>query len=254
MILSPFNSIFFLGIRKSPGVECPYIQTFAHDDNVLFEIIRTTDEPPASVDLVNAVTGIDVITLTRQTYSVGADEVVDCFNLNNIDDGFYYLAIGDNESETFRITSDPEILKFTSLIEYSTADNRSRRDVVGIAENKRLYFSFRIPGGFKANGWSFSVDNEQFVTSMSDIVELYGRESTQLSLTMGLSQGVPIWFGELLNRLLTCRYVYIDGERYARFESSVPEIEQPIEYVNSFIFTQKLQRINYLEPHKTTDQ
>lgn len=251
MIISPFNSIFFLGFRKSPGIECPYIQTFAKSDNILVEVIRTTDEASQPAVLVNAETGEDIMTLPKQSYSLGTDDVVDCHYLTNAADGFYFLAIGDNESETFRITDDAEILGKTALFEYSTANNDIRRDVAGMAGDNRLYFSFRVPGGFKESGFDFSIDNEQFVTAMSDIVELYGRESVQMTFTLGLSRGVPVWFGDLLNRLLTCRYVYIDGKRYARFESSVPEKEQTLDGVNSFVFTQKLQRINHIEPIKS---
>lgn len=250
MILSPFNPIFFLGDRRSPGIECPYTQLFGCDDTILIEVIRTADETPCAVTLVNAETGEDVMDLARRTISIGSGEYADCYDMSGVPDGFYFLAIGDEESETFRVTSDPEMLRYTCLIEYSPAENKARRDVIGTANGERIYFSFRIPGGFKDNGWSFSVENEQFVTQLSDIVELYGMESCQYILTMGHSEGVPIWFGDLLNRLLTCKYVYIDGKRYARSESSVPEKEQTIDGTNSFVFTQKLQRINNIEPTK----
>lgn len=250
MILSPFNPIFFLGDRKSHGIECPYTQVFGCDDTILIEVIRSADEAPRTVVLVNAETGEDVMTLARRTCSIGDGEYVDCHDMSGVSDGFYFIAIGDDESETFRVTSDPELLRCTCLIEYSPADNKMRRDVVGEADGERIYFSFRIPGGFKDNGWNFSIDNEQFVTQLSDIVELYGKESCQQTLTVGHGEGVPIWFGDLLNRLLTCKYVYIDGKRYARYESSVPEKEQTIDGVNSFVFSQKLQKINHMEPTK----
>lgn len=250
MIMSPFNPIFFLGGRKCNGIESPYTQIFGSDDTILIEVIRTEDETPNIVTLVNAETGEDVMELAMRTISIGDGECVDCYDISGLVDGFYFLAIDDEESETFRVTSDTDMLRYTCLIEYSPADNKIRRDVLGMADGKRLYFSFRIPGGFKDNGWSFSVENEQFVTQLSDIVELYGRESCQHILTVGHSDGVPIWFGDLLNRLLTCKYVYIDGKRYARAESSVPEKEQTIDGVNSFVFTQKLQRIHNIEPTK----
>lgn len=250
MILSPFNPIFFSGGRKCHGIECPYVQVFRCEDNILMEAIRTAEESPLPVTLVNAETGEDVMDFPMRTISLGNDEYVDCYEMSGIAAGFYFVAIGELESETFRVTQDPEFLRDTCLIEYSPADNRTRRDVMGISDGQRIYFSFRVPGGFKDNGWTFAVDNDQFVTQFSDIVELYGRESSQQTLTVGHSDGVPIWFGDLLNRLLTCKYVYIDGRRYARYESSVPEKEQTTEGVNSFVFTQKLQRITNIEPTK----
>ena len=250
MILSPFNPIFFLRGRKAYGLDSPYVQTFSRFDRILVEVIRTDEEASPSVVLVDAETGEDVREIAGESFDIGNGEVVDCYALSRQREGYYFLAIGDDDSETFRVTGNAECLKDTVLIEYSASGNKLRRDVVGEADGERIYFSFRVPGGFKDNGWNFSIDNEQFVTQLSDIVELYGRESCQQTLTVGHGDGVPIWFGDLLNRLLTCRYVYIDGKRYARFESSVPEKEQTIDGVNSFVFTQKLQRINHMEPTK----
>ena len=250
MIISPFNSIFFLGSRKTDGLECPYVQTFSATDVVMIEVIRTSDEPAKAATLKDAMTGATIKILPIITYALGASDGLDRYTLSDIPDGIYYVSIGDEDSEPFRISSDPAFLKNTILVEYSAGDSNSRSDVVGAVHDERLYFTFRIPGGFKDSGWNFSIDNEQFITDQSDIVELYARESVQQTLTMGFSMGVPVWFGELLNRLLTCKYVYIDGKRFARFGSSVPEMEQTLDGVNSFIFSQKLQRINHLEPIK----
>lgn len=168
--------------------------------------------------------------------------------LSGLDDGCYVLRLNGNDSEPFIVVSDENALLGTVLIQYSLADNRTRKDAVSIVNDSRLFFSFRVQGGFKDSGCSFSVDNEQFVTDMSDIVELYGKESVQQNLVVGNSTGVPIWVGQLLNRILTCRYVYIDGKRFARYESSVPQKEQVMEGVNSFVFTQTVQKVNYIEP------
>lgn len=250
MIISPFNSIFFLKRHKHNGLPCPYTQVFSTEDEVMLQTIRAASESSVVAVLVNAETGVDVKNLPCNTYSMKDGAQVDCYKMSSVPPGFYFISIDGEESETFRITDDADLIEDTVLIEYSAANNHSRRDVLGENEENFLYFTFRVPGGFKDSGWDFSIDNEQFVTPESDIVELYGRESIQKTLTVGHSQGVPIWFGDLVNRLLTCRYVYIDGGRYARFESSVPEKEQTMDGMSSFVFSQKLQRINYLEPDK----
>ena len=59
---------------------------------------------------------------------------------------------------------------------------------------------------------------------------------------------MPVWYGALLNRLLTCSYVYIDGERYTRNESEVPATNILVDGMDSFVFTQSLRRVNELEP------
>lgn len=252
MIISPFNPIFFLKGRKLQGRESPYIQTFSKTDSIMFQIIRTSDESAATITLVNAETGEDFKNYApANTYSLGDDEYADIYDISPYTEGYYFLVVGDDESETFRVTRQDNLLEDTVVIQYSMSDNKRRRDVFGQTKSGTdFYFVIRMPGGFKDDGWNFSVENDQFVTQFSDIVELYARESTQETLTIGHSEGVPIWFGDFLNRLLTCKYVYIDGQRYVRFESSVPEKEQTIEGVNSFVFTQKLQKNNYINPTK----
>lgn len=75
----------------------------------------------------------------------------------------------------------------------------------------QYFFDFRVPGGFKDGGWTFGVDNEQFITSDEDIVELYSHEYTTMLFTLGNAMGCPVWFAELLNRVLCCNYVYSMG-------------------------------------------
>ena len=53
---------------------------------------------------------------------------------------------------------------------------------------------------------------------------------------------------ELLNRVLCCNYVYFDGVRYTRKESNVPELNQQIEGLKSFVFNQMLQKVRTMNP------
>lgn len=253
MIVSPFSPIFFLGARKTDGTECPYVQIFSRADDVALQVIRASDETKKVPVVVDAISGTQNNAFMSDTYSFGAQRI-DHFHFNANDaqlaNGYYYVRIGDEESEVFHITDNAYALKDSVLVEYCYGTNRRRLDVLGINGGTRLYFSFRIPGGFKDGGRAYSVDNEQFVTQTADIIEIYSIESIQQTLTIGSNEGAPIWFGDLLNRLLTCKYVYIDKQRYVRYQSSVPEFEQPLATVNSFIFTQKLQKINHIEPTK----
>ena len=60
--------------------------------------------------------------------------------------------------------------------------------------------------------------------------------------------GVPVWFGEMLNRILICSHVYFDGVKYSRKEANVPELTVQLEGVNSFVFNQTLQQSTNLDP------
>lgn len=245
MMISPFNPVFFLGQMKRSGAECPFTQVFSCSDTIVLEVLRDSSEDAVPC-LVHYIGDDSPMAVTAASHKVNSGTHVDCYRIAGLSAGTYYISVGDDDSEVFIVTDDGTVLDKTVLIEYSPADNSCRNDVIATVGEERIFFGFRIPGGFRDDGWEFSIDNEQFITPMSDIVELYGRESTQKTLTMGFSQGVPIWYGQLLNRILTCRYVYIDGVRYARYESSVPEKTQTLAGVNSFVFTQKLQEIRHL--------
>lgn len=74
-----------------------------------------------------------------------------------------------------------------------------------------------------------------------------------MKFTLGMSEGCPVWFAELLNRLLTCDYVYFDGVRFARKEASVPETNAVMDGLNSFVFTQNLQKVVNIDPKLTLE-
>lgn len=245
MILSPFTPLFFPPL-KVDGVESRYVQTFAKDDVILIELFGAPSET-LDFHVYSEPGHTEVSSITSESYTLSSTVKLHVIKLQ-LPEGCYTVMTNGRNSTMFKVTEDELALKDTVLIKYSPADNRTRADVAAIVDSKRVFFSFRVPGGFKDGGWSFSVDNEQFVTNDGDIMELYGRESTQMVLTIGHSAGVPIWFGQLINRLLTCKYVFIDGLRFARFESSVPEKTQVHNEVNSFVFTQNLQQIKYVEP------
>lgn len=244
MIISPFTPLFFIG-HRTDGIESEYVQIFSSDDRILIEVICSYGEA-ASVKVYNEPGHSLMSTPGLLSHTLNSSSVLR-YVLLNLPPGYYSVEIGDKCSEPFKVTDSPDEIEDTVLIQYSPADNRVRRDVVAFVDSQRLVFSLRLPGGFKDSGYSFSVDNEQFVTEFADIIELYGMESEQKNLTIGTSAGVPIWVGQILNRLLTCKYVYIDGVRHTRFESSVPQKEQVLEGVNSFVFTQTLQEVKYIK-------
>lgn len=246
MFISPFTPLFFSN-HKRDGIDSTYIQTFASTDEILIELIGTKhwvgygqvftepDHKPLYMIQWNK------WTVNDNTYLL--------FTTVSLSPGYYSIFISDyGTSNIFRVTDDPRILDKTTLIQYSMNNNRQRKDALFFINGMQRFFDFRVPGGFKDCDWTFAMDGEQFITSQSDIVQLYGLDSTQKKFTLGNSEGCPIWFAELLNRLLCCTYVYFDGERYARKDTSVPETTVLLEGVNSFVFTQNLQKVVNIDP------
>ena len=171
------------------------------------------------------------------------------FTTISLSPGYYSVNImGIGRSEVFRVTDDPLVLDKTTLIQYSMNNNRQRQDAVFFIDGMQYFFDFRVPGGFKDSNWTFGVESEQFVTPYADISQLFGLESTQKRFTLGGSMGVPVWFGEMLNRILICSHVYFDGIKYSRKEANVPELTVQLEGVNSFVFNQTLQQSTNLDP------
>lgn len=250
MIISPFTPIFFEDF-KSDGIESRYTQIFASTDQILFECLCADDET------VNfAIEGTDdygheiYIPINFSQWNIGNGFVLWFTVITGLSNGIYQIFNLDSEeySHYFRVTNEPAELAKTALIQYSMKDNKQRQDGVFVIAGMRYFFDFRVPGGFKDSGWTFAVENEQFITPEADPIELFALESTQKRFTLGGQEGVPVHFAEMLNRLLTCSYVYFDGIRYSRKDSSVPEMNVQIEGLDSFVFTQMLQKVNNLNP------
>lgn len=246
MIVSPFTPLFFIS-RKADGIESDYIQTFSTTDRILLQIIV----PTGAFVVAQIISEPDGETLTQIQFNGWAMNASThlWFASISLSPGYYSIDImGIGKSEIFRVTNDPQILDKTTLIQYSMKNNRQRGDAVFFIDGMQYFFDFRVPGGFKDSNWAFEVDGEQFTTDKADIMQLSALDSIQRKFTMGTSQGCPVWFGALLNRLLCCSYVYFDGERYARKDASVPEMTVQMDGVNSFVFTQNLQQVNNIDP------
>ena len=245
MTISPFTPLFFIG-DKADGIESEYIQTFATTDRILIQIICSPMEPVRGVILTEP-DSKQHSTIRFNHWDINEATRL-LFTELSLSPGFYSVKIEGETSVPFRVTDDADELAETTLIQYSMKNNRQRTDAVFFIDGMQYFFDFRVPGGFKDSGWTFSVENEQFTTPLGDISQLYGLESTQKDFTLGHGAGVPVWFGEMLNRILVCDHVYFDYKKYVRKDASVPEMEQPMAGVNSFIFTQKLQQSVWLDP------
>lgn len=248
MILSPFCPIFFEPRKGRNGAPSAYVQTFAPTDKIQLQLIGVSGETAPVTTVYDACTDSARHAVEWSTWDMNGTDLLHFATISGLSNGCYYIVMeGVGISEPFRVTDNVNELNQTTLIQYAMKDNRQRDDAVFLIDSMPTFFDFRVPGGFKDSGWQFGVENEQFVTDDANIVELFGMESVAKTFTMGEGDGVPIWFGELLNRLLTCHYVYFDGVRYARKDSNVPELATQDETLNSFIITQVVQKVTLLD-------
>lgn len=246
MKISPFTPLCFEPYT-SDGLPSRYVQLWAPTDNILVEMFAETGEPAPEVTLYNARTGDMIDTIECLSWQMNTEKVMYFFELRGLSNGCYKLQVGDKTCDAFRITDDAHLLSRTRLIQYANVDNRQRDDAAFLIDNMPTWFDFRVPGGFKDSGWVFGVENEQFATQHADLVELYARDYVTKTFTLGGPEGVPVWYAELLNRLLTCQLVFINGERFARNESEVPSMTTLVDGLDSFVFTQVLRKVTELE-------
>lgn len=246
MIVSPFTPLFF-DTRKTDGIESDYIQTFSTNDRILLQIFGKPDDDPV-VFVLERPSGKTLYRISFNQWHINENTTL-FFTEIILSPGYYNVYFNNyGSSDVFRVTDDLQVLKNTTLIQYSMKNNRQRSDVMFFIDGMQYFFDFRVPGGFKDSSWSFSVENEQFTTPLGDISQLFGLPTTQKKFTLGSSAGVPVHYAEMLNLILTCTHVYFDDVKYSRKESSTPEMNATIEGVNSFIFTQMLQRSVHLDP------
>lgn len=243
--VSPFTPIFFNPTTDRFGARSKYMQIFAPTDQVLIEVIAVSEYKVITGTLINLENSTEH-EITWDVWAMNATTKLYYYVITGLATGYYCFDINGMTSESFKITDESNELAETTLIQYSMKDNKQRTDGVFWVGDKHLFFDFRAPGGFKDNDWTFGVNNEQFVTSDEDIVDLFSMETTQKPFTLGNAMGCPIWYADLLNRIMSCTYVYFNGERFSRKESSVPELTQEIEGLKSYIFKITLQEIRHV--------
>lgn len=245
-IVSPFTPLFFSPSSDVSGCKSRYTQVFAPTDQILIEVIVRAESRAITGKIISVCDNSEM-DIEWNVWSMNDSDKLYYYVITGLEDGYYMVNVNDSNSEPFRITSDESVLKNTTLIQYSSKDNKDRQDVIFWISEQQMFFDWRVHGGFKDSNWSFGVDNEQFTNSENDLSEIYSRHYTMKTFTLGGNIGCPIWYGEHLNRILSCTYVYFNGKRYIRSESNVPEINQVIDDVRSYVFNQILREIQFVD-------
>lgn len=249
-IVSPFTPLFFSPSTDEFQAPSRCVQVWSTEDEILVQVISysTSDSvPTAKLNSYDEKMVKTETSLVWSTWRMNTDVTIYWTTLSGLAEGLYSVTI-DEESDKFFVTADEDKLAKTTLLQYSMDSNRERQDVCFWIDAQQYYFSWRVPGGFKDNGWQFGVDNEQFTDIYYDTLDVRAHEKLIMTFTLGNSIGVPPWYAHLLNRILSCTYVYFDGVRYARSEGSVPEANELIENLKSYIYKQAVVKVENLEP------
>ncbi|RGM23957.1 hypothetical protein DXC20_16870 [Bacteroides sp. OM08-17BH] len=204
-----------------------YIQRFHTSDRIHIQVFANASEE-VSVNLNNLADGTST-PVTLSTYSQNDNVQMYYAILRELKDSVYTISVNGMLSEPFMVCSSDTLLDETLLVRYSHKSNNSPFDNIFWIDDAQQVFNFRMEAGFKPNGYSPQVSNEQYRNQMQEIEELYSIPYDIYNLTIGNSSGVPYWYAKLINRILCLSLVEIDGTKYVRSESSVPEMTQVIE-------------------------
>lgn len=203
-----------------------FTQRFGRYDHIVVQAVGDTSTT-VTARVYNAQTG-------AQAYSQGCTRVAidngwylyHCV-LNVLPEGCYYVTLtggGINlRSQDFEVTRLVENDSEWVRIEYGGTENDTLMDAMFVVSGVRVPFVLRLPAGFKPQGWDESVEVETYRTQRQELRVLYSAPYDKYTLTIGTAAGLPVEYIRLLNNILSCEYVYINGERYCRSEGSVPE-------------------------------
>lgn len=219
--------LFFSPVKDKFGLDMDYIQKFHASDKIHIQVFTNASEE-VSASLNNLAAG-NSIPISLSTYNHNDNVVMYYAILRDLEDAVYTVTINEYTSEPFIVCSSDDLLEETVLIRYSHKSNNSAFDNIFWVDDIQQVFNFRVEAGFKPGGYSPRIDNEQYRNQMQEIEELYAVPYDVYNLTIGNSSGVPYWFAKHINRILCLSMVEIDGTRYVRSESSVPEMTQVIE-------------------------
>lgn len=242
---SPFNPIYFRENGVKDDAMEGYVHIFSTSDHILMQIFHDANIIPPFLDLIDINTGETVVQLNWNTYAINNNEAVSFYELRELEAGDYRLKFGSAVSNQIHITDDEDVLKDTVLIQYSMRTNVARKDIYPILNGLPKYFEIRLYGGFKDDGWKFSIENEQYVTDKSDVVELYAVEATDKVMTIGDSEGEPSWIGKKIGFILVCELLFVDGRRFSKSDDSAVEVIDGNVEGTKFVYAVTLRQARY---------
>lgn len=239
--------LFFNPIKNEFQQDIDYIQRFYNTDRIILQIFSDDVNDNPTVTLKNKVSG-DETPLLLTEYLVNSVTRMFSVVMTGLSDSVYEISIDDANSdvnytsECFSVCSDNILLQETCLIRYSHEDNNSPFNNIFWIDNIQQIFEFRVEGGFKPEGYSAKVDNEQFRNQFQEIVELYSVPYETYTLTCGNASGIPYWIVQLMNNILSLSDFNVNGEGYVRSGNAIPEMTQVSEEGQMFNMTILLEK------------
>ena len=219
--------LFFNPIKDKFEIEVDYIPKFYTSDNIHLQIFANAGENVSAtlIDLINDIS----TSISLSTYNQNSEVVMHYAILTGLPDSDYKVNVNGLLSEPFCVSSFSDLLERTSLIRYSHKDNNSVFNNIFWIGDTQIIFDWRVEAGFKPNGYTPKLENEQYRNQWQEIKNLYSIPYDSYVFTIGDACGVPYWYGRHLNRILCLSEFTIEHTSFVRSENSVPEMSQVIE-------------------------
>lgn len=238
--------LVFAPVKADPSAAVlRFTQRFGRYDHIVVQF--TIDQAKtAYVGWYNAITGTYIANVTATRINMGGGVWIYSATLPVLPEGMYLVKIGVGsdrwESQAFEVTRSVEDDAEWCRIEYGGTSNDTPMDAAFIVGGVRVPFILRLPAGFKPNGWEGAVATETYRTQRQELRALYSAPYERWTLTIGDASGLPVEYVRLLNNILSCEYVYINGVRYCRSEGSVPEKQLVMQGAQMFTASVTLER------------
>lgn len=204
-----------------------FTQRFGRYDHIIVQAIADIQTGYARISVNNAINDVTAYTVGGYRYMLNDIDWLYHFRCPVMAEGVYYIRMEIHNdvyiSEQFEVTRLVEDDADWALIEYGGTRNDTPMDAMFVVGDVRVPFLLRLPAGFKPSGWDGSVETETYRTQRQELRVLYSAPYNKYTLTIGTAAGLPVEYIRLLNNILSCEYVYINGERYCRSEGAVPE-------------------------------
>lgn len=203
-----------------------FTQRFGRYDHIIVQAFGDTSTT-VTARIYNAQTGVQTYSNATTRVQIDGGWYLYHCTLPVLPEGCYYVTLTGGgvtlRSQDFEVTRLVEGDTEWARIEYGGTENDTPMDAMFVVSGVRVPFVLRLPAGFKPQGWDGSVEVETYRTQRQELRVLYSAPYDKYTLTIGTAAGLPVEYIRLLNNILSCEYVYINGERYCRSEGSVPE-------------------------------
>lgn len=152
-------------------------------------------------------------------------------------------------SRPFFLTDCESVAEETTLLRYSNSSNVTPYNTAFVIGGFTQLFKWRLICGCKPAGFSPLLDSEEFRNQRQEEEILYAAAYGKYVLTVGDAQGVPYYYADLLNRILTCDSVELYDRQAGvwreirRSGNAVPQLTETFQGSGLFFVTQEIEYV-----------